>query len=50
MGNPFLDNSAELLTLDTHDVLEESVVTTVRSVEKLGIDKYNAYFESVIRD
>ena len=30
MGNPFLHDSAELLMLDTRDVHDESVVTTVR--------------------
>ena len=36
MGNPFLHDTPELLKLDTRDVLDESVVTTVRTVEKLG--------------
>ena len=36
MGNPFLHDNPELLKLDTHDVLDDSVVTTVRIVEKLG--------------
>jgi len=39
-----------LLVLDIRDVIEESVVTTVRSTEKLGMDQYNAYHKSVITD
>ena len=50
MGNPFLHDNAELVVLDTRDVLDESVVTTVRSVEKLGVDQYKIYHGSVITD
>jgi len=50
MGNPFLHDSADLLVLDTHDVIDDSVVTTVRCVQKLGIDQYNLYHESVIKN
>ena len=39
MGNPFLDDGYELLALDTRDVIDESVVTTVRTVESLGKEK-----------
>ena len=37
IGNSFLYESVELLVLDTQDVIEESVVTTIRCVEKLGM-------------
>ena len=50
MGNPFLHDSAELLRLDTRDVLDESVVRTVRCVEKLDMEQYRAYNECVIKD
>jgi len=36
--------------LDTRDVIEESIVTTVRGIEKLGMNQYNVYHKSVIID
>ena len=39
MSNPFLDDGPELLVLDTRNVIYESVVKTVRTVEALGIDQ-----------
>ena len=50
MGNPFLEDTAELLMLDTRDVLHESVVTTVRTVEKLGMDRYEDYYKAVTKN
>ena len=49
-GNPFLDQSEELLTLDTGDVADDSVVETVRSIEALGKEKFKNYFKSVLVD
>ena len=48
MSNPFLDNTAQLLKLDTLNVIDESVVNTVRTVEAVGRDQYNTYHKSVI--
>ena len=50
MGNPFLHDSVELLVLDTQDVLDKSVVITVCCVEKLGVEQYKVYYESVIKN
>ena len=50
MGNPFLNETEELLTLDSHDVLNQSVVGTVRKIEALGKQQYNDYFKSVLVD
>ena len=36
MGNPFLNDTAELLKLDTCDVMNDRVIKTVRTVESLG--------------
>ena len=47
-GNPFLENSPELLTLDTRNVMDESVIETVCTVESLGKEQYDKYCESVI--
>ena len=49
LGNSFLDDSSELLALDTQNVIDESVIETVRTVESLGKEQYNQYYESVIQ-
>ena len=50
MGNPFLDQSEDLLTLDTGNVLDESVVDTVRKIEDLGKEQFESYYKSVLID
>lgn len=50
MGNPFLDQSEELLTLDTGNVLDQSVVETVRTIEALGKEQFKNYYKSVLVD
>ena len=51
LGNPFLcDDSDELVALDTRNVLDESVVNTVRTVHSLGKDQYAKYCKEVITD
>lgn len=50
MGNPFLTDTEELLTLDSHDVLNDSVIHTVRTIEDLGEHQYNDYCKSVLTD
>ena len=43
MSNPFLDNTPELLMLDTLNVIDESV-------EAVSRDQHNTYHKSVISD
>ncbi len=51
LTEPFsLHNSDELLALDTRNVLNESVVNTVRTAYSLGKDQYATYFKEVIID
>ena len=50
LGNPFLDDSHELLALDTRNVLDKSVVNSVRTVHSLGKDQYAKYYKLVITD
>ena len=50
MGNPFLHDSADLVVLDSRDILDNTVVSTVRRVEKHGLEQYNMYYETVIKD
>jgi len=39
MGNPFADQTGDLLVLDTSDIADSKVVETVRTVEQLGKDQ-----------
>lgn len=48
MGNPFLDDTPELLSLDKRHVVDECVADSVRSIEALGQEKFKEYQESVI--
>ena len=50
MGNPFLNDTAELLKLDTCDVMNDRVIKTVRTVESLGQSQYDEYQKSVLVD
>ena len=50
MSNPFLDDTPDLLMLDTRNIIDESVVNTVCTVESVGRDQYNKYHKTVIRD
>ena len=36
MGNPFLEQSEDLLVLGTRDITDSSVVETVRKIEEIG--------------
>lgn len=41
VGNLFLDGSDNLLALDTHNILDESVVNTVRTIHSRGKGQYD---------
>ena len=45
MGNPFSENSEDLLVLDTRDIMSSSVTETVRRVETIGEELYKKYVE-----
>lgn len=49
MGNPFLDQPEELLTLDMGNVLNESVIETVCTIESLGKEQFKSYILFVDR-
>lgn len=48
LGNPFLHDNEELVALDTKNVLDQSVVNTVRTIHKTGKDQYAKYCKEVI--
>ena len=43
MGNPFLDDFEELVTLDSQNCVDKSVVHSVRSLEETGKKQYNDF-------
>jgi len=45
MGNPFLENSEDLLVLDTRDIMSSAVTETVRRIETIGEELYKNYVE-----
>ena len=45
MGNPFLEQSEDLLVLDTKDILDASVAEAVRTAETLGVEQYQQFVE-----
>ena len=50
LGNPFMDTSKDLYTLDTRRVMPESVVETVRTAEELGKAQYKQFLENHLND
>lgn len=53
LGNIFRNDTAELLMLDTYEVINESVTNqwpSVRVVEKFGKSQYDEYRQSVLID
>ena len=50
MGNPFLDDTPELLSLDKRHVIDEFVAHSIRSIEALGKEKFREYEKAVILD
>ena len=50
MGNPFLDDTPELLSLDKRHVIDESVADSIRSIQALGKEKFREQQKFVILD
>ena len=49
MGNPFLDDFPELITLDSRDCLDDSVAESVFNFQELGKTQYQHYVKDVIQ-
>ena len=50
MGNSFVYQSNELFALHTGNVVDESVVETVRIIEQVGKQQFTRYHKSVLID
>ena len=45
LGNPFLDRTKDLLTIDSQDVMPQSVVESLEQIHTLGESKYRTFIE-----
>ena len=43
MGNPFAENSKDLLVLDSRDLADPAVIDTLRRIKSLGQEQYDTY-------
>ena len=43
MGNPFTENSNDVLILDIRDLADPAIIDSVRKIEKLGQEQYDIY-------
>ena len=49
MGNPFKEQSLDLLVLYTHDIKDKDVLNTVNSIETLGKSQFQEFLQSRIK-
>ena len=49
-GNPFQELSNDLSVLDTRDVVDESVIETVKSIEKIGKAQYEMFVSERLQE
>ena len=45
MGNPFMEQSKDLIVLDRRDILDEQVALAVQNIEKLGQNQYELFVQ-----
>ena len=50
MGNPFEEETEDLLVLDTKDIVGDEVIHTVRNIENIGKEQYTSFVQSRITD
>ena len=43
LGNPFMEDSEDLMVLDTNDIMDDAVADTMRRVETLGREQYEKF-------
>ena len=49
MGNPFLEDSGNMLTLDTKFVMNKDAIQTVKAVEEIGQRQFSAFVEDRLK-
>ena len=48
MGNPFTENSSDMIRLDTRDIADPAIIKRVRQIEKLGTGRYELYVQDCL--
>ena len=48
MGNPFTENSSDLIILDTRDIADPAIIERVHQIEKLRTDRYELYVQECL--
>ena len=47
-GNPFLECTTDLLTLDTKRIMDASIINSIRTARDIGFQKYGTYVKERI--
>ena len=50
LGNPFKEDSPDLLVLDTRDIADDAVIETVCTVKQIGQEQFEAYSNHCLTD
>ena len=50
LGNPFEEDSQDLLVLDTKEIADPAVIETVRNAKQIGQDQFEAFSKECIVD
>ena len=50
MGNPFFEESSDLLVLDSRNVADPAIVNSVRTIQKTGQDQYETFMTQRVVD
>ena len=50
LGNPFEEDSQDLLVLDTKEIADPAVIETVRNAKQIGQDQFEAFSKECIMD
>ena len=50
LGNPFEEDSQDLLVLDTKEIVDPAVIETVRNAKQISQDKFEAFSKECIVD
>ena len=43
MGDPFTEESSDVLVLDSRNIVDVAVADTVQQIEQIGLEQYEAY-------
>ena len=49
MGNPFLEDNGDMLTLDTKLVMNKDAIQTVDAVEEIGQRQFSEFVEDMLK-